>query len=358
MAIQRTSPETIREALDAVAKYGNETKAAAALGIPRSTLQGRLRAISHTVIDRPDYSLDVPVEEVDLPALVAARKAKYARKAMVEEAAVLQTLRIKLDGPIGLLHFGDPHVDDDGTDLGLLEEHCAIVRKTPGLLACSVGDQTNNWVGRLAKLYAEQSTSSAEAWALAEWFFELLGPDLIYVVGGNHDLWSGSGDPLKWITRRSGAGMYAPSQVRINLKFPAGRDIKINCRHDFKGHSQYNPAHGVGKALLHGVRDHIAVCGHKHTSGYTLLKDPDTGIIGHGIQVASYKIYDRYAKEHGFRDQHISPCAVTILNPEAEHEADLVQVFWNPATAADYLTWLRGRKTQKRTGRKLSTAKA
>jgi hypothetical protein len=190
------------------------------------------------------------------------------------------------------------------------------------MLAANVGDTTNNWTGRLAKLYAEQSTSSAEAWALAEWMFGLLKEDLVYIVGGNHDLWSGSGDPLKWIARRSGAGAYAPSQVRLNLVFPAGRNVRINCRHDFKGHSQYNPAHGVGKALLHGVRDHIAICGHKHTSGYTVLKDPDTGIVGHGIQVGSYKVYDRYAKEHGFRDQHISPCAVTVICPEAEHEAD------------------------------------
>ena len=92
------------------------------------------------------------------------------------------------------------------------------------------------------------------------------------------------------------------------------------------------------------MRDNIAVCSHKHTSGYTVLKDPDSGMIGHGIQVASYKIYDRFAKDRGFRDEHISPCAVTVLNPEAEHEADVVQVFWNPETAAEYLTWLRGRK--------------
>ncbi len=358
MPAPRLSPKIAEKSLAAIAEHGSISAAARALGIPRPTLQARVRAAGYTTEHRQDYSLDVPMDEIDVPSLVAERKAKYARKAAAEEAAFLQNLRIKIPGPIGIVHFGDPHVDDDGTDLEMLERHCQIVRETEGLFAVNLGDTTNNWCGRLARLYAEQSTSAAEAWKLAEWFLELLGEKCLYLVGGNHDLWSGAGDPLKWIARRSGAGLYAPSQVRINLQFPAGRDIRINCRHDFKGHSMYNPAHGAAKALLMGVRDHIAICGHKHTSGYNTLKDPATGIIGHAVQVASYKIHDRYQKEAGFKDQHISPCAVTILDPEAEDEADVVQHFWRPERAAFYLTCLRERyKTQQKNGRKLSTAK-
>lgn len=345
MSRYATAKQQAQDALSALEKHKTPTATARALGIPRTTLNSRLDAArALKTEDRSEYALDVPVDEIDLPTLIANRKAAYARKALVEEAARLQTLRIKIDGPIGILHLGDPHVDDNGTDLALLEAHCVIVRNTKGMFAANIGDSTNNWIGRLARLYGEQSTSASEAWALAEWLFDLLGEKMMYIVGGNHDAWSGSGDPLKWIARRSGAGAYAPSQVRLNLTFPKGRDIRINARHDFKGSSMYNPAHGVAKSLLQGVRDHIAIAGHKHTSGYSVLKDPESGHIGHAIQIASYKIYDRYAKEHGFRDQHISPCAVTVLNPEAQHEADVVQVFWNPQTAADYLTWLRGRK--------------
>ena len=100
--------------------------------------------------------------------------------------------------------------------------------------------------------------------------------------------------------------------------------------------------HGAGKAFQLGNRDHIMVCGHKHVSGYMPIKDPDSGIVGHCIQVGSYKRLDRYARERGFRDQMISPCAVTVINPEAS-EAGLVQVFWEPEEAAQYLTWLRSR---------------
>lgn len=99
----------------------------------------------------------------------------------------------------------------------------------------------------------------------------------------------------------------------------------------------------AAKALQMGVRDHIAICGHKHVSGYGVIKDQSDGKVCHAIQVASYKVYDRYAKERGFRDQHISPCAVTVIDPDAT-EASFVQLFWEPEPAADYLTWLRQKR--------------
>ena len=59
------------------------------------------------------------------------------------------------------------------------------------------------------------------------------------------------------------------------------------------------------------------------------------------LQVASYKRYDRYAREKGFRDQSLSPCVVTIINPDATDPVDFVQVFWNTETAVRYLKMLR-----------------
>jgi hypothetical protein len=47
------------------------------------------------------------------------------------------------------------------------------------MYAVCVGDVTNNWVGRLAALYAEQSTTEAEAWKLAEWWLVLHGDKLL-----------------------------------------------------------------------------------------------------------------------------------------------------------------------------------
>ena len=157
--------------------------------------------------------------------LVEDRKRRFSRLDQHMADRKLIPVRIKGDLPIGILHFGDPHVDDDGCDLALLEQHARLVRSTPGLYGTTVGDTTNNWVGRLAKLYASQSTTQAEGWMLAEWFVNEVR-DWLYMVGGNHDLWSGAGDPMRWIAGQAGA-LYQDSEVRVGLKVGT-REIRIN----------------------------------------------------------------------------------------------------------------------------------
>jgi hypothetical protein len=98
------------------------------------------------------------------------------------------------------------------------------------------------------------------------------------------------------------------------------------------------------KAAMLGTRDHIYVAGHKHESAYSVLKDPINGITMHLLKVASYKVYDRFAKEKGFRDNALSPCAVTTINPLLPpSHPDMIKVFWEPEEGAEYLTWLRNR---------------
>jgi hypothetical protein len=305
--------------------------------IPDSTYQpGR------QVVDKGDYEFTaLPDDDVPIEELIAQRKRKFQHKREHEESSKLIPMKIKISGAIGILHFGDPHVDDDGTDIDALERHTDLVRKTEGLFAANVGDTTNAWAGRLARLYADQATSAAQAWRIAEWFIGRC--DWLYMIGGNHDLWMGAGDPLKWITRQQDA-LYKASEARIALRFPNGLEVRVNARHDHSGSSIWNPAHGPMKAALMGTRDHLYVAGHKHESAYSVLKDAISGITMHACKVASYKIYDRYAKERGFRDNCLSPCALTTINPALPPDhPDLVKVWWDPEEGANYLTFLRRR---------------
>lgn len=289
------------------------------------------------VIDRPP-SDDEPVE-----ALIEHRIAKFQRKRAHEEAKKLVAIRLPDDKPIGILHFGDPHLDDDGTDLAAVRAHGELVRNTPGLYGANVGDTTNNWIGRLARLYAMQSTTARQAWRLAEWFVrDLVGPKWLYMIAGNHDLWSGTSDPLEWISREAHA-LYLPDEIRVALRWPGGAEVRIWCRHQFAGNSMWNPAHAGMKALAMRVRDHLAIAGHLHISAHGLLRDEQTGIAMQAVQVASYKRHDSYAREKGMADKSVSPCAVTVIDPRlpADHP-DLVKLFWDPARGAEYLTFLRG----------------
>lgn len=305
--------------------------------VPESTYQpGR------QIIEKQDYEFTaLPDDDVPIEELIEQRKRKFLHKREHEEASKLIPIRVKLGGAIGLLHFGDPHVDDDGCDIEAIERHTALVNKTEGLFACNVGDTTNNWCGRLARLYADQSTSASQAWKIAEWFVGRC--DWLYMIAGNHDLWSGSGDPLKWIAKQQNA-LYKSSEARIALRFPNGMEVRVNARHDHSGSSIWNPAHGPMKAAIMGTRDHIYVAGHKHESAYSVLKDAISGITMHACKVASYKVYDRYAKDRGFRDNALSPCVLTTINPDLPPDhPDLVKVWWDPQEGADYLTYLRRR---------------
>jgi hypothetical protein len=294
--------------------------------------------------ETPDFVVYEPPSP-DLTALqiIARMKEDFDLKRENEEGRKLIETDINITGPIGIIHFGDPHLDDGGTDWFALERDMALVKSTPGLFAGNIGDTTNNWVGRLAQLYGCQTTTARQAWTLAEYFIKDLAGHWLYHISGNHDEWSGDGNPLRWICKDVGA-LLEQSEARLGINFPNGRQVVINARHDFAGSSQWNPTHGPMKAAQLGTRDDIMICGHKHKSGYSPLKDPESGKVLHCIQVASYKIYDRYAREKGFRDQSLSPCVVTVIDPDADNPANLIQVFWDSTRGAEYLTYLRSKK--------------
>ena len=355
MYSKATDDEILKAVQDA---NGIRAVAAAKLGLNERSLLMRLKKMTakgYTIpkstyrsnsvkqpVEKPGYSFTpLPDDDVPIEQLIEHRKRQFTHKRDHEEASKLIPIRIKIPGAIGILFFGDPHVDDDGTDIEALERHTKLVQDTEGLFAVNVGDTTNNWVGRLAKLYGEQSTSAAQAWRLAEWFVGRC--NWLWILGGNHDLWSGSGDPMRWIAKQQDA-LYKSSEARIALRFPNGVEVRVNSRHDHTGSSIWNPAHGPMKAAIMGTRDHIYVAGHKHESAYSVLKDPITGIAMHTMKVASYKVYDRYAKERGFRDNAFSPCALVTINPSLPPDhPDMVKVWWTPEEGAEYLRYLRSR---------------
>lgn len=315
-------------------------EAARRLKIGATTLRMYLQGLPKTFPDENrGYSIpQLPDEDLPIEEIVEQRKKEFAQKRRHEEATKLIPIDIKVPGPIGILHFGDPHVDDDGTDIEALEAHSDLTQDE-AIFGANVGDTTNAWVGRLARLYGDQNTSRKRAIQLAEWFIGRT--KWLYMVGGNHDGWAGEDDPIKWIAKQSGT-LYRPSEARLQLNFINGDPFTINARHDFAGGSMWNPTHGPMKAAQMGIRDDLFTCGHRHKSGYGVLKDPATEKTIHTVQVGSYKLYDRYAKDKGFRDQSLGPACMTVIDPvlPANHP-DRCKVFWDPHNGALYLRMLR-----------------
>ena len=345
--IKNTDKELLKQTVQMVQICsGNISMAARRLGELRQTVSSRYHRAVELGLDtnraKPFETEFLPNEVPSADELLEKRKHQFKRKAKAKEARKLINVKIKIDGPIGIAHLGDPHVDDDGTDINLLETHVKTINDTEGMFGANVGDMSNNWIGRLARLYGEQSTTAAEAWVLVEWLVNSV--DWIYLLGGNHDCWSGAGDPIQWMLK-SQSGVYEAHGARLNLNFPNTKKVIINARHDFAGHSMWNTAHGLVKAAQMGWRDHILTAGHKHVSGYQVVKCPATGLITHALRLASYKIYDRYAEEKGLPDQNISPAFVTVIDPKyTDSDPRLVTTIFDVEEGAEFLKWKRNKK--------------
>lgn len=335
---------------------GIKTKAAEILGISESTFRGQLNKALAIKDELPEpRPFEVPLlhsGELTIEELLAHRRKVFQRKDEGAKSRKLIPVKVNLDGPIGILHFGDPHVDDDGCDFPRLEADIDIVNKTPGMLAGNVGDLHNNWIGRLARLYANQSTTAKQAWMLVEWLVRSV--PWLYLVKGNHDLWSGDGDPLDFIKRFSEIGAMEAHGARLELTFPNEKKIRVNARHDFSGHSMWNPNHGPVKAIKAGWRDHILTCGHKHETGFgPPLKDPASGLISWPLRCAGYKKHDSYGDQLGLPDQTISPSILTVIDPRYDDDDPrLITPFLSAEEGAEFLTWKRKKAGTQDVGRK------
>ncbi|MBV8593424.1 MAG: hypothetical protein JOZ27_03875, partial [Caulobacteraceae bacterium] len=194
---------------------GATREAGRRMGMTYAGIAGRLIQIKHSYDLAPDHSLapdaaapnpgfsidDLPWDgEPTADELIDHLTARHAQRRVHAEAAKLRTVRIHTEGPIGLAFFGDPHVDDPGCAWGDLKRDVELCRDTKGMFAVDVGDDSNNWVGRLQRLYANQDVTARQSLKLIEWLMTSL--PWLYREKGNHDAWNTEkGDPADFIQR-------------------------------------------------------------------------------------------------------------------------------------------------------------
>lgn len=344
------SDAQLRAVAALVRQYGGPNAAWPNSGLTQTSFyrrwaRARDKGFDTEPLEKPFDVEPLPDELPTAEELLARRRKQFDRKRTAKDARKLVKVDVRVDGPVGLAFVGDPHVDDDGTDIALLEEHVAIFKANDALLPLAIGDYSNNWIGRLARLYGQQSMSAAEAWVLVEWLVRAL--PWVVLVGGNHDLWSGDGDPIKWMAKSARVN-YEANGIRLGIHLPSGREIRVNARHDFSGKSQWNTAFGPAKAAQMGWRDHILTAGHTHVSGIQVVRDPMSGLISHCLRIGSYKTHDRYADERGLPNQNFAISPVVVVRPQFEDSDNrLLTTFFEPGTASEFLTWLRGRKSER-----------
>ena len=85
-------------------------------GIPKSTVKNILRRLSARGYFElgqpgPNFTFDeLPSELPCVDTLIQQRKEQFNRKRMFEKAHELINVNINIDGPIGIVHMGDPHL--------------------------------------------------------------------------------------------------------------------------------------------------------------------------------------------------------------------------------------------------------
>ena len=130
MAHPGTPDHVLLHTLEVLKRHdNNQVQTAKALGINRETLRWRIlvakKKIQEGTIKTPK-PFDIPIlpdGSPDPEALIERRKEDFERTRSAKVARKLIAIPVKIDGPIGIVHFGDPHVDDDGTDIEALERH-------------------------------------------------------------------------------------------------------------------------------------------------------------------------------------------------------------------------------------------
>ena len=335
-----TNEEKILEAQNLVNMHGSIRGAARESGIPRSTIINRLKSgKSSGILDNnvgyklpPKLDDDIPVDDI-----VDQLHQRFKKRKKYREAKKWSPIYMNTDEPIGLLWLGDPHIDDNHCDWDALREHLDIINNYDGVYGCSLGDQQNNWVGRLGRLYGEQDTSHKTAWKLVEWLIQEMNPMIL--IGGNHDMWSGAGDPLKWIAESH--TVFENWEARIALKFPNKRECKIFVAHDMAGHSQWNPLHAQTKTAKFRSHAHLYISGHKHNwalGQIELVEEERTAWLA---RARGYKYHDTYAVVKGFEQQKFGQAIMQVIDPTNPSEVSWVQCFADPQEGADYLQYRR-----------------
>lgn len=282
---------------------------------------------------------DVPVDE-----LIEKLERNYTRRSAHVAAKKWMRFALREDGPYMLAVVGDPHLDDPGCNWPLLRRDVELMRR-PHTHAICLGDVTNNWSGRLVRLYAEQETTRSQAWKLSEWFFRAV-PWLV-IVAGNHDMWSsshGSGDPLDWMAR--GHAVKEDWLAQFEVAAPDGHVVRVDARHDFKGSSIYNPVHGLMRAQKFGDGSaDILAAGHQHHAEIYCGQDPGKSTKPFWlVRARGYKHIDAFADQHQYESQaswHGSTVGI-VVDPSRPIGAQ-IHAYTDLAEAADILQFKRAR---------------
>lgn len=348
MSASPITDEQALERLNAFKRYGSIKAASEATGISRTAIRRGIDTVKLRGLERQDGGLEFPefpADDVPVEKLIGQMVERSKLRKESYEAHTWFPVKVKDSRAIGLLWFGDPHLDDPGCDWELICHHAKLCRETDGLYGANIGDSSNNWGSRLAHLYANQDTSVKTARRFVEWFMLDSGIKWALWLLGNHDVWGDGADILAMMAQKHKTQkiILHDWEARFEIKFPNGEAIRVNAAHDFSGSSMWNPLHGAVKTAKSGDHIDLLVCGHLHNWAISQWEMAAQGNIPVMIRVKGYKTFDKYAQRLGHYEQKEGSAILTVLDPHAKSRAGRVVPFADVDAGVEYLKWLRSR---------------
>lgn len=306
---------------------GNTSAAARELGVARQTVQSRLRQAYDAGDERidPDKLFNRPppksrtLEDINRARveLGMRREAKVA-KGDWRKASLIS----KITDPVFVLgFFGDPHLDNPGSDLDLFEEELEKLDPRRNVYGICIGDVFDNWVRVLAHA-GQSSTDPYCAWIVFEDMIQR--HPFLSLILGNHDLWNtGTANVVTELCRSNGV-LVRRSGGRLIINTGHGTPLTISARHIWSGNSQYSEAHGLKRAVTFGhTEDDIVTGGHFHKGEIREHVRPHDGKVSKLIMLDSFKDLDDHANDRGFMSAKRKPvvwCAIDTRKPVDSHE--------------------------------------
>lgn len=320
----------------AVDRCGSINKAAIDLQISRWKAQQIFKEATNGGIERPQIvSPDITIEELKRRRFEDFNKLRVAanQEKMID-------IRVNEFRPFGVALIGDPHTDNEGTNLEKLYGDAETIRDTDGLYAINVGDNNDLWTRRLSHLYAKSRTTERDGWRLTQDLLETIGDKWLALMMGNHDLWGGDRDILKWFMEERN-WTSSGYDLRLRLVMSA-YTYRIWLRHDFAGHSMWNKLHALVKARKFSKMGFdLLVCGHRHESGEYAEYDPEDNIFWRAIRTCGYKEIDEYATACQYMSDAALSCPVVIIDPNSSNPIHSSFVVPTPQIAATILDAIR-----------------
>lgn len=275
---------------------------------------------------------DEPIDEI-----IARRRKGFERKARAHASRQWFEIKVRETKPYGIMFWGDPHLDDDGCNIPLLEHHLEIAAR-PGVYSVNIGDTHNNWVGRLERLYAHQETSKNTGKRLVEWFMWDSGATWLCWLIGNHDDWNDGADFLLRLAKKKIPVIDWHAQFR--LTHPNGTEVRIDASHGRKGSSIWNNLHATLRAAKLGELADIYATGHTHNFGLEHLEIAERRHACWLMQLRGYKFFDTHALHHNFAEHQMGSSILAVVDP-APNARTRVMCFEDVGLGADYLAWKR-----------------